>query len=302
MNKWIKYILGTIVGLIALFFIVLLGYVSISSRPFPIGSVVVNVSEGLGNQMFRYAAAYSLAKKTKSRLYVIISEDQRFSNNIDVNDRKSELHKFNIPEKEFLYRRALRKVSFIDTYVDESNFFELSQRRNFGVLILTRENFASEDFFKDYREDIIKLLTPKIENISTSLQHIIDDVSKKNSVCMHVRGGDTLKNKDVINISAQKNAMKFIKSFIIDPKFYIFSDSVDLVKQELSELENISFIHKLPFEDFTIMSKCRTNTIASSTFSWWAAYINRNENHIVVSPFRDLYGKYPLPKEWLVAP
>lgn len=302
MKKGLKYILGIILGLIALFLVILLGYVSTSSRPFPIGSVVVNVSEGLGNQMFRYAAAYSLAKKTKSRLYVIVSEDQKFGNNINVNDRNHELHKFNIPEKEFLYRRSLRKVSFIDTYVTEDNFFEISKKRNFGVLILTRENFASEIFFQDYKEDILKLFTLKTDIILSKFQHIIDEVSKKSAICVHIRGGDTLRDKSIIDVSSSKNAMEFSKTLIKYPKYFIFSDSIELVKKELNESEDISFIHKLPFEDFIIMSKCRNNIIASSTFSWWSAYINKSENHRVISPFKKLYAKYTLPDKWLIVP
>lgn len=302
MNKWIKYFFVTIAGVIALFLISLFGYVSISSRPFPIGSVVVNVSEGLGNQMFRYAAAYSLAKKTKSRLYVVVGKDEKSQDNVSVDDRKPELHKLNIPEKEFLYRRALRKVSFIDTYVDESNFDELSRKRNFGVLILTRQNFASESFFKNYKEELIQLLTPKANVISEKLQNIIDVVSESNSICVHIRGGDTLVNKDSINISSNKRAMNFAEDIIDNPQYFIFSDSIELVKKELGGIENVSFIHELPFDDFIIMSKCRNNIIDDSTFSWWAAYINKSENHKVISPFRKLYGKYTLPDEWLITP
>jgi hypothetical protein len=81
--------------------------------------------------------------------------------------------------------------------------------------------------------------------------------------------------------------------------FIFFSDEVNLAKEELNNVDNISFISNPNFtalDDFFLMSTCANIIIANSTFSWWAAYLgdnNNEEQHIVVSP-------YPFKKEILM--
>lgn len=57
--------------------------------------------------------------------------------------------------------------------------------------------------------------------------------------------------------------------------------------------------------DMYIMSMCKHNIIANSTFSWWGAWLNNNENKIVIAPSiwfgvaKQLNTKDIIPNGWI---
>ncbi len=58
------------------------------------------------------------------------------------------------------------------------------------------------------------------------------------------------------------------------------------------------------FRDMQLMSICRHNIVANSSFSWWAAWLNRNPQKIVVAPDRWINGpleesKDVIPGDWV---
>ena len=68
----------------------------------------------------------------------------------------------------------------------------------------------------------------------------------------------------------------------------IFSDAVDWVEEnlDLSEFDaNVTFVRgEKDYMDIHLMSMCEYNVIANSTFSWWGAWLNRNEEKVVIAP------------------
>lgn len=71
-------------------------------------------------------------------------------------------------------------------------------------------------------------------------------------------------------------------------KYFIFSDDSDFVKKEFHWLENKVIVDNNTgddsFRDMQLMSLCKHNIIANSTFSAWAAMLNQNAGHITVYP------------------
>ena len=78
--------------------------------PFPNGSVIVPRYAGSGNQMFIYAAGYSLAKKTNSKLYVLVDEADTRDNGLHSIDRNFVIHQLGIPKNSIIYKSKLNKI------------------------------------------------------------------------------------------------------------------------------------------------------------------------------------------------
>ncbi len=123
-------------------------------------------------------------------------------------------------------------------------------------------------------------------------ERMLKDIKNKNSVSIHIRGGQYLTHSKVILEFAPvqkeyyQKAIEHIRSKIKDPAFYVFTNdqefSRSLLKGENSEL---IFVDKnTEAVDFFLMSECKNNIIINSTFSWWAAYLNKDHNKIVVAP------------------
>jgi hypothetical protein len=85
------------------------------------------------------------------------------------------------------------------------------------------------------------------------------------------------------------DAIRKIKKDIRDPLFFVFSDDIIWCKENLSQfLDKSYFIDhnkgKDSYKDLLLMSACKHNISANSTFSWWGAWLNKNKNKICIKP------------------
>ena len=133
------------------------------------------------------------------------------------------------------------------------------------------------------------------------------EILNTHSVSLHIRGGDYLADpiRQVCNYEYYLNAIKKIKYFNSKAIFYIFSDDSNYAKNILSKLD---IKYRLVDNNFNnavnlyLMSHCKDNIIANSSFSWWAAYLNNNKNKKIISPKKWFtnFNKSLALKEWIV--
>ena len=120
-------------------------------------------------------------------------------------------------------------------------------------------------------------------------QDAFNEISGTNSVSVHVRRGDYLKVGGGIALDKRywENAIKEMREKVDNPVFFFFSDDIDWCRQSFGG-NDIRFIDwnkgKQSFRDMQLMSLCRHNIIANSTFSLWASWLNNNKDKIVISP------------------
>lgn len=152
--------------------------------------------------------------------------------------------------------------------------------------------FQTEKYFKNY-EDIIRKdfefkEPPKnIKNIE-----IIEKIKNSNSVAIHFRRWDYALSKNsfiwIQNNDYYKKAVNYIENKIDNPVFFFFSDDINWVKDNFKVNHECHYIDWNTgndcHEDMRLMSLCKHNIIANSSFSWWWAWLNKNINKIVIAP------------------
>ena len=85
-----------------------------------------------------------------------------------------------------------------------------------------------------------------------------------------------------------KESIKLIEEKIENPTFFVFSNDMEWVKENIQINSRVFYVDinsgDDSYKDMQLMSKCKHNIIANSSFSWWGAWLNENKNKIVVAP------------------
>ena len=117
---------------------------------------------------------------------------------------------------------------------------------------------------------------------------ILESIKENNSVSLHVRRGDylNLKNINVLDVGYYKKAVEYVRKIVEKPTFFIFSDDLEWCKNSLGFLDDCIYVDytQTEIEDLKLMSVCRHNIIANSSFSWWGAWLNKNPSKTVIAP------------------
>lgn len=158
--------------------------------------------------------------------------------------------------------------------------------------------FIEECYYRDRLDRIRKeLVFPPMTGENAELA---ERMEHEESVAIHVRRGDYLSAKYSdkflsLGMDYYRRAVDIIKEKLASPRFYIFSEDADYVNEAFADLPDKTVVTfntgKDSFRDMQLMSRCRANIIANSTFSQWAAILNETPGHITVYPAKYMVGE-----------
>ena len=115
-------------------------------------------------------------------------------------------------------------------------------------------------------------------------------IRNRNSVCISIKVQHNVGNSiyDVCNDGYWQKAINYICQNVEDPLFFICSDNVEYVKENLIDCTKYDAVFqnpKIPVNvSLSIMGQCKHFVIGNTTFGWWAQYLCKYDKKIVVAP------------------
>ena len=276
--------------------------------------VFVSLSGGLGNQMFQFAFGLSYAERNKETLILETSELQS-----DVK-REYALGAFNInntcitsnpKELSFFKRLSLGIFGTIKDIKEKAEFKFDSDFSHIKGQIRLLGYWQNQKYFEDFKEEIFSIFS--LKKPGTTFCALSEKYHELQTVSIHVRRGDYVSDLQTnqvhgtCSLDYYKDAIEMINKSNPAIKFtyLIFSDDKAWSKEAFSFLQDKEIIEQLlDAEELILMSQCTHNIIANSSFSWWAACLNKNKNKKVIAPqkwfAKEIHDtSHLIPKNWI---
>ena len=265
--------------------------------------IIVKIEGGLANRMFQYALYLSLKHKRDDVFldektfrpawsFEKISLKKTFPH---IDCPEGDLSRFKVETRQGKVAHAIRNIveRFSSKYFFQKEFrFYPEILEKLPKDVYLRGYWQSEKYFLDVEGEVRKAFTfdafTEKENIKTS-----EKMQSENSVAIHIRKGKDYMQQVLTAGTCPKDyyvkAIEYIRENVENPVFYIFTDNPDWVKENLGFID-YTLVNWNPvsgeknYRDIQLMSCCKHNIIANSSFSWWGAWLNANPNKIVIGP------------------
>lgn len=260
--------------------------------------VIIRVCGGLGNQLFQFALYEKMCFWGKDvYLDKSLYESRKEKRHYCLDKLNNYIRYCSNKQRKQLSNSDNNRISCYfqkKRGLKESHYYE-KQRTFYDEEIFSLDNayldgyWQNEKYFCDIRDTFLKELH---FNVSEDAMALLKEIQSCNAVSIHVRRGDYLKDsrrcENICTLEYYKRAMDFVEERATVDKYYIFSDDIEWCREQFKDDSRYTFVNprseKEAAADMKLMSYCKHNIIANSSFSWWAAWINENPQKIVVAP------------------
>lgn len=234
---------------------------------------------GLGNQLYQYMYYKRFQSHCKDQMFYGYYPNK-------------ELSAHNGLEIEKWFDVVLPKSSFITNVIGLFAYYVSKILRkircNSRIINLNGNNSKAlyhEGYWLKYEDyDKMPLFKKDLELDPINI-NMLNRIKETNSVAIHIRRGDYMNPKvqniygGICTLEYYKKAIEKIEGNINNPHYFFFSDEPSFVEENF-KLDNMIIVNnnkgEKSFFDMYLMSHCKYMVIANSTFSCWAAYLNKN--------------------------
>jgi hypothetical protein len=252
-----------------------------------------NLQGGLGNQLFQIYTTIAHAERTNSKFFFLNIKELKGS----VTDRYTYWETFFSTLKPYLLDPELIDKTNLVIIKEKGFTYSLLSINNLSKIRILSGYFQSFKYFDNNFSDINRLL--KIDILKVDLTNkYLKLINEDTPISMHFRLGDYKKLPDhytILGVEYYKTALNYlITNKTLEKTVLYFCEEPDLeevdnmIQHIRMDFPGLTFVRADPeladWEQLILMSLCKHNIIANSTFSWWGAYLNTSREKIVVCP------------------
>lgn len=267
--------------------------------------ILIEMSGGLGNQMFQYALYRRLLSLGKE---VYLDTSYYRSGQML---RAFELEQLGLPMqvlpdeevgrlRGYSYHPSLwDKVSYRLRGARLAIYDDLLDRYQPQILqmdnVYLRGYWQSERYFREIADEIrgVYVLHPALGAAKRECLELISGTDRT-PVSLHIRLGDYLDPQNthvyagICTEAYYRNAISYIRAHIENPLLVVFSDDIEQAARLIRD-EDVYYVRSeegTSLSDMYLMSKCRHHILANSTYSWWGAWLTEQADTMVLAPER----------------
>lgn len=268
---------------------------------------------GLGNQMFQYALYQALKEKGRNvkldlslYSYITMHNGYELEKCFGIKKRDEKFSKWNLLKLRLALKYKPKSIVYNDLNYFDEKVFNTSCKYLNGY-------WQSEKYFIQIENKIREAFVFKdIDAVNTE---IAAEIANNDSIALHIRRGDYLGNSIYSGVCTEDYYIKAVDLMLSkistreNIKIYVFTDDIEFSSKFIEKvlvpckLVNLNK-NEDSYKDMYLMSQCKHNIIANSSFSWWGAWLNSNPNKIVIAPQNWFNGpkdnyKDIVPESWI---
>ena len=280
--------------------------------------IIVRIAGGLGNQLFMYANAFALSKSINYELFVDNKSGffknkyktnyqlENFNINAELcgnkfrydNNFKNIKRKFLI-KTDFLRKRKMFLIEQKDKF-KKTQYFDLDNRV-FADTLYVEGHFESELYFSNFKDNLKKQFSLKNTDLFKNNKYL--EFIKQNpsvvSICVRQnryteRSNNIFSNDQIIKsenltkltIDYIKRSVEFVDKKISNAKYLVWSNDFNNLRNYLPH-DKFIFVDNIKNKalvDFFLLLKCKNFIVGPTTFHWWPAWLNNDQNSLILRP------------------
>lgn len=284
--------------------------------------VIARLAGGLGNQMFMYAFAKALANRNRVPLKLDIasgfSRDRTYRRKfildqiLPAEQMASRWESRDFPLGHTLSKldRKLNALLPLDKryYIRERTMRFDPEIYNLRIVRPTAFNgyWQAPQYFEDLQPDMASLFRLPEHLLAPIADELTAISGKQNAVCLAIRRFEEVPNpKHIIQpLEYFQRAMARIEQMIDSPHYFVFTQNMIWAREHIKSRHPITFarekdVYSGAAQDLYLMTQCKHYILSNSSLHWWAAWLNRFPDKVVIAPGMGWPNLGMLPKPWV---